>query len=40
MSGQRRRRVVDHAGKVFRADGRVHDGLYVIDGSVLPRAIG
>lgn len=32
--------VVDHAGKVFRADGRVHDGLYVIDGSVLPRAIG
>jgi len=32
--------VVDHAGKVFRADGRVHTGLYVIDGSVLPRAIG
>lgn len=32
--------VVDHAGRVFRADGRVHDGLYVIDGSVLPRAIG
>ncbi len=31
--------VVDHAGRVFRADGRVHDGLYVIDGSVLPRAI-
>lgn len=31
--------VVDHAGRVFDADGGVHEGLYVSDGSVLPRAI-
>lgn len=32
--------VVDHAGRVFDPTGDVHAGLYVADGSVLPRAIG
>ncbi|MCE5290721.1 MAG: GMC family oxidoreductase N-terminal domain-containing protein [Nocardiaceae bacterium] len=32
--------VVDHAGRVFRKDGTVNEGLYVIDGSVVPRAVG
>jgi cholesterol oxidase len=32
--------VVDHAGRVFRPEGDTHEGLYVIDGSVIPRAIG
>jgi len=31
--------VVDHAGRVFDADGGFHNGLYVSDGSVLPRAL-
>ncbi|CAM3919168.1 GMC family oxidoreductase N-terminal domain-containing protein [Smaragdicoccus niigatensis] len=32
--------VVDDAGRVFRADGDLHEGLLVIDGSVIPRALG
>jgi cholesterol oxidase len=32
--------VVDAAGRVFDADGGLHDGLYIFDGSVFPFAIG
>jgi cholesterol oxidase len=32
--------VVDHAGRVFHPDGGTHQGLYVCDASVIPRAIG
>ncbi|MCZ4317220.1 GMC oxidoreductase [Comamonadaceae bacterium G21597-S1] len=32
--------VVDDTGAVFRADGTVHDGLFVMDGSVIPSALG
>lgn len=34
--------VVDHAGRVFAgtAGANVHDGLYVCDGAVMPRALG
>ena len=32
--------VVDDKGRVFRPDGEVYNGLYVIDGSVFPNALG
>lgn len=32
--------VVDHLGRVFTEDGKIHKGFFVIDGSILPRSLG
>ncbi len=32
--------VVDHKRRVFYANDGIYEGLYVIDGSVLPRSLG
>jgi cholesterol oxidase len=42
MAEDAERGVVDHEGRVFRgpAGAEVHEGLYVCDGSIIPRSLG
>lgn len=41
MAESGREGVVDHLGRVFRGDGdAVHEGLYVLDGAIVPEALG
>ncbi|WP_413582533.1 GMC family oxidoreductase N-terminal domain-containing protein [Bdellovibrio sp. HCB288] len=32
--------VVNHLGQVYQSDGSLHEGLYVLDGSIVPTALG
>ncbi|MDR7305430.1 alkaline phosphatase D family protein [Rhodoferax saidenbachensis] len=40
MAGSAAEGVVNHLGQVFLPDGRVHTGLLVMDGSVIPTSLG
>ncbi|NNE23223.1 MAG: hypothetical protein HKN11_11505 [Rhizobiales bacterium] len=32
--------VIDHACRAFSADGMLHEVLYIMDGSIIPRSLG
>ena len=40
MAGDADQGVVDARGRVYDGEGGVHDGIFVVDGAIVPSAVG